>query len=125
MHCKRLNVRIMTGSKPKVIKDYEKLDESTREQIKLTYPNGFSENLISFTNKDGKIVTALPFETEEKYYLLKMSIQEAEQIIEDDDDYNDDGYLKNSVKEGYEDKYGDMDYLSETVADDDSDDSND
>lgn len=108
----------MKTTKPKVIKDYEKLDAATREQIKLVYPYGFSENLVSFSSKEGKIITALPFETDEKYYLIKMSILEAEQIIEDDDDYNDDGDLKTDVKEGYEDKYGDMDYLSDTVAED-------
>jgi len=108
----------MKAAKPKVIKDYEKLDAATREQIKLVYPYGFSENLISFSSKNGKIITALPFETDEKYYLIKMSILEAEQIIEDDDDYNDDGDLKSSAKEGYEDKYGDLDYLSETMAED-------
>ncbi len=43
------------------------LDEKIREQIKLAYPSGFSHQLITFTNKDGLKVSALPFETEDKY----------------------------------------------------------
>ena len=94
--------------KPRVVKDYEKLDQVIQEQIKLNYPNGFRDNLIQFYNKEGKLVSALPFETEEKYYLVRMTVTEAQQIIEDDDDYDDDGTLKDDVKEEYEDKYEDM-----------------
>ena len=50
-------------SKPRVIKDFEKLDKDIQEQIKLEYPEGFEDNLIYFTNKEGKRVSALPFET--------------------------------------------------------------
>ena len=62
--------------KRRVIKDYEKLSEEIREQIKLTYPSGFSQNLITFTNKDGKRVSALPFEAEDTYYLVRMTVHE-------------------------------------------------
>ncbi|MGQ8338879.1 hypothetical protein ACUNWD_20140 [Sunxiuqinia sp. A32] len=110
----------MTVSKPRVIKDYEKLEEAIQEQIKLVYPNGFSQNLITFTNKDGLLVSALPFETDEKYYLVRMTSQEAKEIIRDDDDYDDDGTLKDETKEEYEDKYSELDYIAENIGDDDS-----
>lgn len=123
----------MNTSKPRVIKDYEKLDPEIQEKIKLEYPSGYSENLIYFNNKDGKRVSALPFETEDKYYLVRMTVYEAEKIIEDDDDYDSTGSLKDSAKEEYESKYGDDEFLStETeaeevaeVADDDYDDDDD
>ena len=54
----------------------------------------------------------LPFETEDKIYLVRMTPVKAETIIEDDDDYNDDGILKSSIKEKYEEKYDDIDYLN-------------
>ncbi|GAB5522145.1 MAG: hypothetical protein Roseis2KO_00170 [Roseivirga sp.] len=92
-------------SKPRVIKDFEKLEESIQEQIKLEYPYGFEDHLISFTNREGKRVSALPFETEEKYYLVRMTISEARQLIEDDDDYDDDGNLKEDIKEEYEERH--------------------
>ena len=118
----------MNTSKPRVIKDYDKLDPEIQEKIKLEYPTGYSENLIYFNNKDGKRVSALPFETEDKYYLVRMTIFEAEKIIEDDDDYDSTGSLKDSAKEEYESKYADDEFLAadaeeaEDVADDDYDD---
>ncbi len=102
----------MNPSKPRVIKDYDKLDPEIQEQIKLEYPSGYSENLIYFTNKDGKRVSALPFETEDKYYLVRMTVYEAERIIEEDDDYDSTGSLKESAKEEYESKYGDDDIIA-------------
>ena len=94
-------------NKPRVIKDFERLDESIQEQIKLKYPLGFSRHLIHFTNQEGKKVSALPFETEEKYYLVRMTEPQARSIIEADEDYNEDGILKKRVKAMYEDRYSD------------------
>ena len=107
----------MHMDKPRVIKDYEKLDEEIQQQIKLVYPYGYSRNLITFTNKEGKKVSALPFETDEKYYLVRMTVQEAREIIDSDDDYNDDGELRDGAKEAYEDKFSDVDYLADVLPD--------
>lgn len=96
-------------SKPRVIKNYEKLDDEVLEQIKLIYPEGFSGNLIRFTDVDGRLTSALPFETEEKYYLIRMTKTEALQIIDDDDDYDEDGNLLDDVRDEYADKYDDDD----------------
>lgn len=113
----------MNQNKPRVIKDYEKLDPEIQERIKLEYPSGYSDNLIYFTNKDGKRVSALPFETDDKYYLVRMTVYEAEKIIEDDDDYDSSGSLKRSVKEEYESKYSDDEFLAvDAEADDVADD---
>lgn len=95
-----------SSSKPRVIKDFEKLDTAIQEQIKLSFPLGFEDHLIKFTNQEGKKVSALPFEAEDKYYLVRMTVEEAQQLIEDDDDYDDDGNLKSEIQEEYEDKYG-------------------
>jgi len=75
----------------------------------------------------------LPFETDDKYYLVRMTVYEAEKIIEEDDDYDSTGSLKDSAKEEYETKYGDDDILAasddvdeiDDVADDDFDDDDD
>ncbi len=92
-------------AKPRVVKDYAKLEPNVQEQIKLEYPDGFEDNLISFTNKEGNKVSALPFEAEDKYYLVRMTISEAQQIIEEDEDYDDDGQLREDIKEEYEEKH--------------------
>ncbi len=111
---------IMVTNKPKVIKDYNKLDKSLQEQIKLVYSDGFADNLIHFFDKNGIKVTALPFETEDTYYMLRMTENEAIAIVDDDDDFDDDGFLKDEVRQDYEDKYADLDHISDQMADDDS-----
>jgi hypothetical protein len=77
----------------------------------LFYPNGFSEHLIRFTDKDGKYVSALPFETDDKYYLIRMTNVQAQKIIKEDTDYDQEGNLKEDVKDDYEDKYTDLDTM--------------
>ncbi|MGB3589533.1 MAG: hypothetical protein WBA23_23505 [Tunicatimonas sp.] len=80
--------------KKRIVKDYELLPEEIIERVKAEYPYGFEDNLITFTNREGKKVSALPFETEKIYYLIRMTVLEARQIIEDDDDYDEDGTLR-------------------------------
>jgi len=72
-------------SKPKVIKDFLKLDEDLQEQILEQYPNGYEESLILFTDRDGKYAQALPYETEDKYYLLRMPPLKAKKNVLDAD----------------------------------------
>jgi hypothetical protein len=107
----------MQSSKPRVIKDFDKLDGATQEQIKLAFPYGFHEELIHFTDREGKRVSALPFETDEKYYLVRMTRAEARAIVEDDDDFDEDGMLKEDVKGDYESKYGDLNHMAEYISD--------
>jgi hypothetical protein len=113
----------MAPNKPRVIKDYNKLDKDIQEQIKFVYSDGFADHLIHFFDKHGIKVTALPFETEDKYYMLRMTENEAIQIVDEDEDYDDDGFLKDEVKQDYEDKYADLDHVADQIADDDDDDS--
>lgn len=103
----------MTNQKLRVIQDYEKLSTELQEQIKLVYPEGYAEHLISFTNGKGEKVSALPFETFEKIYMVRMTTTKAEKLVDEDDDFDSEGNLKTKVREQYEDDHSDVDYLSE------------
>jgi hypothetical protein len=78
--------------KPKirVIKDFDKLDKALQEQINDMYPNGFSdiaEDLISYTDpKTGLERFALPLETEDRYYMVRMDQFIESQIDNSDED---------------------------------------
>jgi hypothetical protein len=100
-------------NKPKVIKSYENVSDEILEQIKLTYPRGFTRYLVSFFDGKGVRQKGLPFETEDKYYLIKMSPAKAKNIIEDDDDFDDDGNLKTKVRDKYIDNQDDLDFLED------------
>ena len=103
--------------KLRVIKDYSKLSDELKEQIKLAYPEGYSQHLIEFTNSKGQVVSALPFEMPDRVYLIKMSVKMANQIILDDDDYDDEGFLKDTSKKRFEDKQTDFGELPEMEED--------
>lgn len=111
----------METNKPRVVKGYEALSKELQEQIKLAYPEGFAQNLIKYKNAAGESVSALIFETDDRVYLVKMTVIQAHAIIEDDDDYNADGQLKQAAQDEYEDKYGDLDYMSDYLDDSDDD----
>jgi DNA-directed RNA polymerase subunit delta len=81
-------------AKKRIVKDYDKLPKEIVQSVKMEYPNGFAHKLIMYTGPKGEKVSALPFETEEVYYLIRMTILEARQIIKDDEDYDDDGRLR-------------------------------
>lgn len=92
----------MSTGKPRIAKDYDKLSEDIINQIKMEYPFGFEDNLISYKNAQGVKVSALPFEAAEVYYLVRMTKSEAQQIIEEDDDYDDDGNLREDFADDVE-----------------------
>ncbi len=110
------------SSKPRVVKDYEKLDPAVLEQIKLEYPEGFETNLVKFQNAQGDTVSALPFETEDRYYLVRMTVKQAQRIVEEDDDYDDEGNLRPRVQQEYEARHGEEgDELDLAIGEDDDD----
>lgn len=84
----------MAAGKPRIAKDYDKLSEELIAQIKIEYPFGFEDNLITYKDAKGNKVSALPFETDDVYYLIRMTKAEAQRIIEDDEDYDDSGQLR-------------------------------
>ncbi len=58
--------------KKRIIKSYEQLSEEMVERLKAKYPDGYEEKTITFTNPRGEIEVAIPFETEDIYYLIKL-----------------------------------------------------
>jgi hypothetical protein len=92
-------------SKLKVIKHFNNLEAELQNLIVSSFPHGFDKYLITFKDPKGKLISALPFETEEKSYFVKMSREEAFSIFtgetftlieiddsdldEDDDDLDD------------------------------------
>ncbi|MBR5983302.1 MAG: hypothetical protein IK025_06245, partial [Bacteroidales bacterium] len=104
-----------TTNKPRVIKDYDKLDKEVKDLIKATYPHGYADKLVQYPNKDGALVSALPFETEDKIYLVRMNNDEVKIVYSDSEDYDDDD---EDIKEN-ELSTEKIDELEEETSDDD------
>ena len=104
-------------AKKRVVIDYDKLPEETINRIKMEYPDGYEDNLITFTNAEGRYISALPFETEEIYYLIRMTAGEARQIVKDDDDFDSEGKLRGDFSDDIEtddaDEDADEEYLDD------------
>lgn len=110
-------------TKKRLVKDYDALPEEIIREVKLKYPTGFANFLVSYLDKEGKKVSALPFETDDIYYLIRMTVQEAKRIVKEDEDYDDDGVLRGNFKE--EEALVDEDMDADTDDDDDLDDMDD
>ena len=94
------------NSKPRVIKDFENLNAEIKQQIKQSFPNGFWESLISYNDKDGKQRTALPYETDEFFYLVRMAEYEAMQSFDDDEEeFESESLLDHDIKGVYDNVY--------------------
>ena len=62
----------MVAGKKRIIKNYTQLPEEIILLVKEKYPEGYEDNLITFQMPDGNLASALPLETDEVYYLIKM-----------------------------------------------------
>jgi len=77
-------------AKKRVIKNFDALPEEIVELVKAKYPTGaYAEHLVSYTDKEGKKVSALPFETDDTYYLIRLAVQEVKKPAKEDDDLDD------------------------------------
>jgi len=114
-------------SKPRLVKDYLKLPKEIQAAIKAEYPNGFSHKLISYTTPKGERVMALPFETDDQYYLVRVTVTDTRaSSVRDEDDIDEDKPLP--VADNLNLDELDLDGIKEqdeTVADDSDDDDDD
>ncbi len=81
-------------AKKRIVKDYDALAEDIVRLIKIKYHSGYADYLVTYSNKEGKKVSALPFETDDAHYLIRMTVLEAKRLVKEDVDYDDDGQLR-------------------------------
>lgn len=83
-----------SDAKRRVIVDYKNVTNEILDLFTDRYPYGYDDgDIIRFKNAKGEMVKAVPFETTDTKYLVKVSVQMDQQIeafLEDDDDDNDD-----------------------------------
>jgi len=90
-------------NKKRIIVDYKTLPTHILEKIAQTYPDGLTQHTIKYTNSKGDKISAIPVETDEAYYLVKLSVELRRMVDEvdleelkfshydNDFSYNDDG----------------------------------
>ncbi len=90
----------------------------------MKYPTGYAEHLVSYNDKEGKKVSALPFEAEDAYYLIRMTVLEAKRLVKEDVDYDEDGVLREDfadveVGDEFDGEGEDEDEIDDGVSDED------
>lgn len=72
-------------NKKRLVKGYENLSPELVKLMHASYPDGFEGAMISFFDRDGKRVSAIPFETDDIYYLIRMVEKKAKPVQGEDE----------------------------------------
>jgi hypothetical protein len=91
----------MTEGKLRVLKDYEKLSDELLEKLKEEYPTGYSNYIIQFPNKEGRLVRAIELETENKIYMIRLP--ENVSGVNWDDDSDDENVENDTFDDAFDD----------------------
>ncbi|MGI9542788.1 MAG: hypothetical protein ACR2MX_05975 [Cyclobacteriaceae bacterium] len=71
----------------RIIKNYDQLPPAMVAKIKTQYPEGYADHLIRFNNSTGAVVSALPFQFDDIIYMIRMTVAEAIELVEFDDEF--------------------------------------
>lgn len=80
-----------TAQKKRLVTSYHNLSTELQNELKQLYPNGFSDSMMRIEKPNGDFFYAVPFETEDVNYLVKIDVKIDDRTDDDDDkDYYDD-----------------------------------
>lgn len=94
-------------SKKRLVTSFNNLPQELQDAVKELYPAGFSDAMMRVDKPNGDFFYAVPFETEEVSYLVKIDVK-----IDDVSDEEDD-------KDYYDDEIKGADELSDDNSEDD------
>ncbi len=94
-------------SKKRLVTSFNNLSQELQDAVKELYPTGFSDAMMRVDKPNGDFFYAVPFETEEISYLVKIDVK-IDDISEEEDD-----------KDYYDDEIKGADDISEDSSDDD------
>ncbi len=85
------NMANSTTPKKRLVASFRNLPSELQEAIKQNYPLGFSEAMMRIDKPNGEFFYAVPFETDEINYLVKIDVKIDDRADDDEDkDYYDD-----------------------------------
>lgn len=95
----------MTTNKRRSVISYANLSPELQIELKKAYPTGYTDHLVRIDKPNGEFFCAVPFETEEVSYLVKINVkidEHPEEIFEknyDDDNVKDEDIIEKSSDE--------------------------
>ena len=90
----------------RVIKSFDKLPPEVKRAFKIHYQDGVEDYITRITKPDKSSIFVVPFETEDTFYLVKMSslVNADNEIIIEDDFLDEDEPLELELPEQDEDE---------------------
>ena len=101
-------------SKKRLVTSFNNLSQELQDAVKELYPAGFSEAMMRVDKPNGDFFYAVPFETEEISYLVKIDVK-IDDVSEEEDDKD---YYDDEIK-GADDLGDDMNHGDDDMSDDD------
>jgi len=108
------NMAAPTMNKKHLVTSFHNLTPELQEEVKAKYPLGFTDAMIRIDKPSGDFFYAVPFETAEISYLVKIDVK-IDDMSEDEDDKD---YYDDDLK-GADDLQDDASSSVEDAADDD------
>ena len=85
---------IQNTAKKRIVTSFHNLTPELQEAVKAFYPFGYAEAMMRIDKPNGDFFYAVPFETEEVAYLVKIDVK----IDDSADDVEDDFYGDDELK---------------------------
>lgn len=96
-------------NKKRLVVSYQNLTAELQEEVKKLYPYGYTDHMIRIDKPSGDFFYAVPFETDEISYLVKIDVKIDGQIEEEEEkDYYDDDEIKGADELPTDDEEEDM-----------------
>ena len=119
-NCKNFQTKTQKYMATKVVKrrsvvSFANLPEELQEEVKKLYPYGYNEAMMRIEKPNGEFFYAVPFETDEVSYLVKVTVK-IDDHIEDEEDkdyYSDD--LKGADEFADNEEEEDIDNLRDEI----------
>ncbi len=101
--------------KRRSVVSFANLPEELQEEVKKLYPYGYNEAMMRIEKPNGEFFYAVPFETEEVSYLVKVTVKIDDHVDEEDDKdyYSDD--LKGADEFADNEEEEDIDNLRDEI----------
>ncbi len=106
-------------AKKHIVTSYHNLSAELQDAVKGKYPLGFTDSMMRVEKPNGDFFYAVPFETDEVAYLVKIDVKIDDSSQDDDKDYYDD-----EIKGADDIQGGDDDSSEKNDGGDDDDDLN-
>lgn len=97
-------------NKKRLVVSYQNLPAELQEEVKKLYPYGYTDHMIRIDKPSGDFFYAVPFETDEISYLVKIDVKIDGQIEEEEDKdyYGDEDEIKGADELPTDDEEDDM-----------------